>query len=121
MAGAFDCLDVSNLSCLEYLLREVQKIEHEYRDMDDGHHTGKGGKGPSGGDFSRSGAIFDQNAVFSGLSRDKGEIMCSPALLEYCAKELADSTNVQKQLRKADEERDLAQKSKRGTKKKVVG
>ena len=103
------------------MLREVQKIEHEYRDKDDGHHIGKGGKGPSGGYFSRSGAIFDQNALFSGLSRDKGEIMCSPALLEYCAKELADSTNVHKQLRKADVGLQFAQKNQRGTKKKEEG
>ena len=53
------------------------------------------------------------------MSRDKGQIMCSPALLEFTANELAVSTNVQKQLRKADEERALAeQKNKKGNKKK---
>jgi len=114
-AGTFDCLDVSNLVCLEYVLREVQKIEHEFRNADDGHHVGKGGRSPMGGDFARSGAIFDQDAVFSGLSRDKGQIMCSPALLEVIANDLAVSTNVQKQLRKADEERALVeQKNKKG-------
>ena len=86
--------------------------------MDDGHHTGKGGRGPTDGDFARLGAIFDQDAVFSGLSRDKGQIMCCPALLECVASELAVSTNVQKQLRKADDERLLAQNGKKGPKKK---
>ena len=56
--------------------------------------------------------------MFSGLSRDKGQIMCSPALLEYIAGDLAVATNVQKQLRKADEERVIAQKNKKGNKKK---
>ena len=117
-AGTFDCLDVTNLVCLEYVLREVQKIEHEFRNADDGHHTGKGGRGPTGGDLARSGAIFDQDAGFCGLPRDKGQIMCSPALLEFTANELAVSTNVQKQLRKADEERALAQQNQKGNKKK---
>ena len=122
MAGTYDHLDVSNLVCLELLLREVQQIEHHYRDMDDGHHSGKGGKCQSaGGSFARPGAIFDQDAVFSGLSRDKGEIMCAPALLDFVAKELDRDTNVQKQLRNADEERLLAQKNQRGGKKKEAG
>ena len=122
LAGTYDHLDVSNLACLELLLREVQKIEHRNRCMEDGHHSGEGCTGQgSRAAYARSGAVVDQDAVFSGLSRDTGEIMCSPALLEYCAKELADSTNVQKQLRKADEERLLAQKNQRGPKKKEEG
>ena len=73
-----------------------------------------GGRGPSGGDFACSGSLFDQDAVFSGLARDKGQVMCSPLLLEFVAGGSAGSTNVQKQLRKAEEERVLAQKSKKG-------
>ena len=115
-AGTYDCLDATNLVCIEYLLREVQQIEHAYRHEEDGHHSGS--RGPSGGNFAGSGSLFDQDSVFSGLSRDKGQTMCSPALLEYIAGDLAVSTNVQKQLRKADEERVLAQKNKKGNKKK---
>ena len=122
MAGTYDHPDVSNLVCLELVLREVQHIEHHYRDMDDSRHSGKEGKGQSSsGSFARPGAIFDQDAVFSGLSRDKGEIMCVPALLDFVAKELDSDTNVQKQLRKAHEERLLAQKNQRGGKKKEEG
>ena len=44
--------------------------------------------------------------------------MCCPTLLEYIASDLAVTTNVQKQLRKAEEERILAQKNKKGNKKK---
>ena len=115
-AGTYDCLDVTNLVCIEYLLREVQQIEHAHRDAEDGHHSGS--RGPSAGGMAGSGSIFDQDAVFSGLSRDKGQIMCCPALLEYIAGDLAVTTNVYKQLRKADEERALAQKNKKGPKKK---
>ena len=115
-AGTFDGLDVTNLACLEYLLREIQQIEHAFRNEEDGHHSG--GRGPSGGNFAGSGSLFDQGAVFSGLSRDRGQIMCSPALLEFTATELAVSTNVQKQLRKADEERAFAQENKKANKKK---
>jgi len=41
-----------------------------------------------------------------------------PALLEYVANELAIASDVQKQTRKAEKERLLAQKSKKGPKKK---
>ena len=115
-AGTFDGLDVTTLVCLKYLLREIQQIEHAFRNEEDGHHSG--GRGPSGGNFAGSGSLFDQGAVFSGLSRYKGQIMCSPALLEFIVGDLAVFTNVQKQLRKADEERVLAQKNKKGNKKK---
>ena len=116
LAGTFDCLDVTNLACLEYLVREVQKIEHEYRDTEDGHHSGSRGQ-PNGGKAG-SGSLYDQGAVFSGLSRDKGQIMCCPALLEHPAGELSVATNVQKQMRRAEEERELAkQKNKRPSKK----
>ena len=39
--------------------------------------------------------------------------MCCPSLLEYIAADLAVSTNVQKQLRKADEERAFTRKNKK--------
>ena len=110
-AATYDCLDVTNLVCFERLLREVQQIEHDYRDAEDGHHSGN--RGPSNGGKAGSGSLFDQGAVFSGLSRDKGQIMCCPSLLEYIASDLAISTNVQKQLRKADEERAFARKNKK--------
>ena len=122
LAGTYDHLDVSNLACLELLLREVQKIEHHNRCMEDGHHSGKGGKGQgSRAAYARSGAVFHQDAVFSGLSRAKGEIMCSPALLDFVGKELERDTNVQKQLRKTEDERLLAQKDQRGGKKTEEG
>ena len=92
--GNFDCLDVTNLVCLEFLLREVQQIEHAFRNAEDGHHTGNGGRCPSGGNFAGSGSLFDQGAALSGLSCDEGLIMCSPALLEFIAGDLAVSTNV---------------------------
>ena len=114
-AATYDCLDVTNLVCFERLLREVQQIEHDYRDAEDGHHSGN--RGPSNGGKAGSGSLFDQGAVFSGLSRDKGQIMCCPSLLEYIASDLAISTNVQKQLRKADEERAFARKNKKAPQK----
>ena len=45
-------LDVKNQSCLEYLVRGVQKNEEEYRDMDDDNHIGNGGHVPCGGDLT---------------------------------------------------------------------
>ena len=110
-AATYDCLDDTNLVCFERLLREVQQIEHDYRDAEDGHHSGS--MVPSNKGNAGSGFLFDQGAVFSGLSRDKGQIMCCPSLLEYIAADLAVSTNVQKQLRKADEERAFTRKNKK--------
>ena len=40
LAGTFDCLDITNLACLEYLGRAAQEIEHDYRDSEDGHRSG---------------------------------------------------------------------------------
>ena len=120
LAGTFDCLDVTNLACLEYLVRAVQEIEHDHRDTEDGHHSGSRGQ-PSGGKAG-TGSMYDQGAVFSGLSRDKGQIMCCPALLEYTAGEMSVATNVQKQMRKAEEEREFVrQKNKTKNKKKKEG
>ena len=99
LAGTFDCPDVTNLACLEYLVRAVQEIEHDHRDTED--RSGSRGQ-PSGGKAG-TGSLYDQSAVFSGLSRDKGQIMCCPALLEHTAGEMSVATNVQKQLRKAEE------------------
>ena len=77
--------------------------------------------GDTCGNISRSGAIFDPKAVFSDVVHDKGEIICPPPLLEHGAKELDDPASVQKQLGKVDEERELAQKSKRGAKEREEG
>ena len=113
LAGTYDSLDITNLACFEYLARAVQRIEHDYRDTEDGHHAGSRGQPVGGG--TGTGSMYDQEAVFSGLSQDKGQIMCCPALLEDLAGELSVATNVQKQLRKADEEREFAkQKNKKG-------
>ena len=84
--------------------------------MEGGHHTGKGGKGQGPrAVYDRSGAVFDQGPAFSGLSKDKGEIM---SLLEFVGKELEKDTYVQKQFRKAEEGHLFAQKEHRGGKKK---
>ena len=77
--------------------------------------------GDACGDFSRSGAILDPKAVSSDVPPDKGASSCSPPSLEYDAKELDDSANVQKQLGKADEDRELAQKNRRGAKNREEG
>ena len=51
---------------------------------------------------------------WDGLSKDKGEIMCCPALLDFVGKELERDGGVLKQLRKARGERARALKARGG-------
>ena len=101
------------------LLRQVQQIEYVYSLDVDGHEGGKPGKSGKGKPKLAGYAeeIAAQAEAFSGLTRDKGTIMCAPALLEHAARELERDSGVLKQIRKPREERTARVKS-RGSGKK---
>ena len=114
-------LGVQEPSSLEYRRRIWGEAAHTDGTIPDPLYVVFTLDGDACGDISRSGAICDPKAVSSDVPHDKGANSCSPPSLEYDAKELDDSANVQKQLGKADEERELAPKSKRGAKEKEEG
>ena len=49
--------------------------------------------------------LLDETAAFVGMSKDRGEIMVCPELVECVAKEVERDSAVLKQVRKAREER----------------
>ena len=121
-AATYDFLDVSNISCIEVVLRKVQLIEYEYSQHPDYHAVGAGGKAAKGRGKKTVtsgglGLLADQANAFSGISRARGTVMCCPALLEFVGEEMEKDSNVLKQLRKGREERALALKN-RGSGKK---
>ena len=92
-AGTYDRLDVCNVVCVELLLRLAQLSEHDYAREADGHSVGKVAKArgnqaktPAPGGM-RVGSPLDDAAAFGGLSRDRGEIMVCPELLEFVTRE----------------------------------
>ena len=66
--------------------------------------------------------MADHEAAFNGLSPEEGNIMCSPALLDYVQGKVSKGQGELKQLRKARERAEMVKKSRgprgRGTGKK---
>ena len=111
VSGSYDQLNLANIAGLEKLLREAQFIEWQYaesakKQADGGGDGGKKPKGGGKGDVLVSGEL----QLFTGKHKEYGNIMISPELLEYVAKEAEKEVNVMKQVRKAREERALSRK-----------
>jgi len=118
--ACWDGLDLPNIAGAEQILRKCQMYEYVYVMDRDPHHsghsagdgeegekkkTGKKGRGRGGGNHNLlSFGFIDESAVFTGLSRDHGESMICPLLLEHVAKEVERDASVLKQVRKAREE-----------------
>ena len=104
MAGCSDQLDLANLSCIEYMAREAQMIEHFYqnveRELEDKQRKDKKLVGPT----------VDEMELFVGADKSPYDVMVCPALAEWIAKEMERDANIQKQSRKARQERALPRK-----------
>ena len=117
----WDCLDLPNLAGAEQIFRKCQMYEYVYVMDRDPHHAAPSGGdgGDEGSDKKKKGrgrgrgggrhswlsfGFIDEGAVFTGLSRDHGESMICPLLLEHVAKEVERDASVLKQVRKAREE-----------------
>ena len=120
--ACWDGLDLPDIAGVEQIFRKCQMYEYVYVMDRDPHHAaasstegaadtaGKnkkkgGGRGRgAGGSGLLSFGFIDEGAVFTGLSRDHGDNMICPLLLEHVAKEVERDALVLKQLRKACEE-----------------
>ena len=102
--GRYDGLDLANVAGAEVAFRRLQLIEFMYSDRGPG---GGGGKGSSKSDKKDAmGAMQQYEAtIFSGGHKEYGDVMVSPMILEYVAKEVEGEAAVLKQVRKAREER----------------
>eukprot|EP00971_Amphidinium_carterae_P118249 2342609-Amphidinium_carterae.2 len=107
LATETDQLDITNLSCMELLLRRVQTIEFSYQqklqDME-----GKGGQGR---------LSQEEAGAFAGTTRSVTQLMVAPSLTEHVRTELEREGKLFKHLRQAREEREAARKGKGGDKK----
>ena len=109
-AACYDYVDILNMAGFEHALRRAQLIEYTYSER------GPAGGGREAGNIAKDNqkrtgkgadkvGLYDESAVFMGLHREFGDVMVSPELLDYVAKEVEREASVMKQVRKAREER----------------
>ena len=96
----YDQVDASNLSFMEHLLRRAQLIEH--------YHKEKVRAKQEGADGKAKGQIgLEEQELFMGARGAAGYVMIAPALIEHVSRELERQASIDKQARKAREERAL--------------
>ena len=96
----YDQLDAVNLLCLEHVMRRAQLVEYYHKEK-------KRADGSSG---SKVGIDLEEQAVFMGTQAMEGAIMIAPELIAWVAKEMERQSGIDKQARKAREERALRRK-----------
>ena len=100
-AGAeYDQLDLVNLASMEHLIRSAQLIEYYHRER-------SRQEGASG---STAGMDLEEQTVMLGVHQNQGNLMIAPDLITYTSKELERQSAIDKQSRKAREERALRRK-----------
>jgi len=97
VAATYDCLDLSNLACMELVTRHVQLIEREVRDVALAKQLQHQAKG------SASSSLPQEAEWFTGRGRRGGTALVSPELMKYVAERASQESAVQKELRKAIE------------------
>ena len=88
-----------------------ESIEYVYSDKGPAGATTKGG-GKGDGDKNKEATsdatIAYEASIFSGASKEFGDVMIAPELLDYVSKEVERDAAVMKQVRKAREEQAAA-------------
>ena len=98
----YDQMDVSNIAFMEHGLRRAQLIAYHHRELSRlAEEAGGGGKTAVDGDEAR---------VFLGTTAQYGNVMICPELVSHVSKELERQSSIDKQARKAREERALKRK-----------
>jgi hypothetical protein len=102
----YDQVDGFNLCLVEHLLRRAQMIEYYHRErlrqeLSLGTSSAKG---------SAAGVEFEEQNAFLGTSGSDGALMVCPELMSFVSKEMERQSAVDKQSRKAREERALRRK-----------
>ena len=106
LAGTYDQLDMGNLAIVEAIARRVELIEYQYRERTrDGLRASGLGTGVSphvAGSLALGGEEAD---LFDGLSKVAGGACVAPQIVEFVAGELEKTARIDKQARKAREEK----------------
>ncbi|CAK0853323.1 unnamed protein product [Prorocentrum cordatum] len=93
----YDQLDLVNLAPMEHLLRSAQLIEYYHRER----------TRQEGAASSKTGVDMEEQTVMLGVHQSQGNLMIAPDLITYTSKELERQSAIDKQSRKAREERAL--------------
>jgi len=111
LAGCWDQLDVSNLAVVEAICRRLQLIEYQYRERSrEGARTAGGVMTGAAGSVAGAAALHGEEVdLFDGIGRVAGGVCVAPNLTEWIAGELERTSRIDKQARKAREERALLQ------------
>ena len=106
LAGVYDQLDLSNLAVIEAIARRAELIEYQYRERAcEGLRAAGLGTGASS---SLTGAAVlggEEADLFDGVGKIAGGAMVAPMIVEFVANELEKTAKIDKQARKAREEK----------------
>eukprot|EP00971_Amphidinium_carterae_P138366 2741696-Amphidinium_carterae.1 len=102
LAGTVDQLDLPNLSVVESLFRQIQMVEHYYREKAQAQEE------KAAREKKLQGVAAVEQELFLGSVRSGHEAMVSPELMRHISAELEREASISKQARKAREERSLA-------------
>ena len=97
----FDQLDAPNLQCLEHVVRRAQLVEHYHKERL---------RGEAASSTARGSLDPEEEQVFLGTHAEEGSLMVAPELVSYVSRELERQSAIDKQARKAREERALRRK-----------
>ena len=86
----FDQLDMSNLAMVELMCRELQMIEEKYSDR-----------------LRSTNEMSDESHLYLGTHSSQGNVCMAPALRAWISSELKDEAAINKERRKAREERQV--------------
>ena len=108
LAGTYDQYDMSNSAMLEAVCRRLQLVEYQYRERSRENQLGGGRGGSASGALAGSLPLGAEEAdLFVGVGRLDGVVCVAPHLVEWISRELAKTAEIDKQARKAREEKAL--------------
>ena len=106
LAGFYDNLDLSNLAVMEAITRRFQLIEYQYRQRSRDAQRGGAQGGAASATLTGLAVMDGQEAdLFDGIGRLDSVVCVAPALLAHISEELRKTSEIDKQARKAREER----------------
>ena len=113
LAGSYDQLDLSNLAVIEAICRRAELIEYQYRERArEGLRASGLGTGAAAS-LTGSAVLGGEEAdLFDGVGKVAGGAMVAPAIVEFVAAELEKTARIDKQARKAREEKALMRHAK---------
>ena len=106
LGASWDQLDVTNLAVFEAITRRLQLVEYQYRER-----SREGARGGAQGGLATADAtglaVMDgfEADLFDGIGRVDGVVCCAPILISWISEELRKTSEIDKNARKAREER----------------